>query len=83
MHATIGIIFVTPLAFGIRLCHSVAPLMETSMRKEKTLAAIIEELRAFPPDSTVEPIDGGALVIHLPNGQMEEVVTFTDIEETR
>lgn len=47
------------------------------MRKEKALAIIIEELGEFPPDSTVEPTDGGALVIHLPDGELAEVIVFS------
>lgn len=48
------------------------------MRKEKPLSAIITELSKFPQDSTLEPVDGGALVIHLPDGRTAEVITFTD-----
>jgi hypothetical protein len=46
------------------------------MRKEKSLGAIIAELEDFPRASTVEPVDGGAIVLHLPDGKVAEVITF-------
>lgn len=51
------------------------------MRKEKALANIIDELYKYPCDSTVEPIDGGALVIHLPDGSLAEVITFSHVDD--
>lgn len=51
------------------------------IRREKPLSIIIDELRQFPPQSTIEPMDGGAICIHLPDGKMDSVVTFTDDEE--
>ena len=50
-------------------------------RKEKALAVILDELGNFPPDSTIEPIDGGALVIHFPDGRTADVLVFIREED--
>ena len=52
------------------------------IRREKPLSVIIDELRQFPPESTIEPVDGGAICIHLPNGRIAEVITFTYEDDT-
>jgi hypothetical protein len=50
------------------------------MRIEKSLADILDELAALPPASTVETVDGGALVIHLPDGKLVEVLTHSHVD---